>query len=248
MPFILVAEDDESIAKLIEKGLVAVGHEVTVVDNGHEALERAIEFQPDLIITDVMMPILDGWSLMRLLRARKETAFIPVIFLTQLTDTADRLQAFRLGADDYLTKPFHIEELQHRVKNIFAGSYLWDESRARISDASDINGKLERFALSSLLILLEQERKTGVLTLREGEEVCELSLRDGAPAHATLSNYPNLEPVECVHAALRWRTGSFEFHERDLDLPDRIQQSAMQILIEAARRLDERAAPRGEDD
>ena len=78
--------------------------------------------------------------------------------------------------------------------------------------------------------------------------MCEVSLRGGTPVHATLSNYPDLEAVECVHAALRWRAGTFEFHEGDVDEQDDIQQAAMKILMEAARRLDERAAQQAEDD
>ena len=78
---------------------------------------RADQLRPDLIITDVMMPKLDGWSLVRALRSRAELALVPVIFLTALGGEEDRIKGFRLGADDYLPKPFRFEELDLRVAN-----------------------------------------------------------------------------------------------------------------------------------
>ena len=78
---------------------------------------RADAVRPDLIITDVMMPKLDGWALVRALRSRAELALVPVIFLTALGGEEDRIRGFRLGADDYLPKPFRFEELELRVAN-----------------------------------------------------------------------------------------------------------------------------------
>src|SRR5207247_10963213 len=85
--------------------------------DGEEGLMRADQLRPDLIITDVMMPKLDGWALVRALRSRPELALVPVIFLTALGGEEDRIRGFRLGADDYLPKPFRFEELDLRVAN-----------------------------------------------------------------------------------------------------------------------------------
>ncbi len=112
---ILVADDDAWILRMVTTVLQKRGYEVRTAVDGQEALEMALREPPDLVITDVMMPRLDGWQLVRKLRARPEFAFVPMIFLTALGSDEDRIRGFKLGADDYLPKPFRFEELDLRV-------------------------------------------------------------------------------------------------------------------------------------
>ena len=102
------------VATVLEKR----GYSVETAVDGEDALARALARTPDLLITDVMMPKMDGWSLVRNLRARPELAMLPVIFLTALSSEDDRIRGFRLGADDYVTKPFNPRALVARVKAI----------------------------------------------------------------------------------------------------------------------------------
>src|SRR5690606_23130661 len=108
---ILVADDDTWILKMVSNVLERRGYDVKLAADGEEAWHLALEYKPDMLITDVMMPKVDGWALVRALRARPEFAFTPVIFLTALNSDEDRIRGFRLGADDYLPKPFRFEEL-----------------------------------------------------------------------------------------------------------------------------------------
>src|ERR1041385_4088747 len=94
------------------------GFGVDTAKDGEEAYERALAHAPDLIVTEVMMPRLDGWSLVRKLRLEPRIATLPVIFLTALTDDDDRVKAFRLGADDYVNKPFKLNDLVSRVEKV----------------------------------------------------------------------------------------------------------------------------------
>src|SRR5512142_2350663 len=114
---ILVVDDDAWILRMVTTVLEKHGHEVIVARDGEEGLHQAVTAPPDLIITDVMMPRLDGWALVKQLRSKPELAFVPVIFLTALGSDEDRIRGFRLGADDYLPKPFRFEELDLRVAN-----------------------------------------------------------------------------------------------------------------------------------
>lgn len=109
---ILVADDELDIRDLLTANLTDQGYEVVTATNGKEAYERLIDVEIDLAILDVMMPILDGFNLLRKIR---EISQVPVIFLTARTSDMDKVLGLGLGADDYLVKPFSIAELLARV-------------------------------------------------------------------------------------------------------------------------------------
>ena len=109
---ILVVEDDTSLAWVLRENLVFEGFEVDLVADGHLAVTAARDFLPDLVILDVMLPGRDGFELCPLLRRGGAT---PIIMLTARGQKADKLKGLRLGADDYVTKPFDVEELMARV-------------------------------------------------------------------------------------------------------------------------------------
>lgn len=110
---ILLAEDDDQMARFIVKGLTEAGHSVDRVADGRDALSYCLYNTCDLAIFDRMMPGMDGLSVVKALRAARNE--LPVIFLTALGDVDDRVAGLGAGADDYLTKPFHISELQARI-------------------------------------------------------------------------------------------------------------------------------------
>jgi len=112
---VLVVEDEEAISHLLKYNLTAEGFEVSIVDDGDEALMAAEDFQPDIILLDWMLPNASGIEICRQLRARRETRSIPVIMLTARAEEEDRLRGFDKGADDYVTKPFSMKELVARI-------------------------------------------------------------------------------------------------------------------------------------
>ena len=112
---VLVIEDEEAISLLLKYNLTAEGFEVTVVDDGDDALMAADEMQSDIILLDWMLPNVSGIEICRQLRAREETSRIPVIMLTARAEEEDRLRGFDKGADDYVTKPFSMKELVARI-------------------------------------------------------------------------------------------------------------------------------------
>ncbi|MBQ8320292.1 MAG: response regulator transcription factor [Clostridia bacterium] len=114
MAKILVAEDDSAILALVVDYLSADGHSVTACKDGAEALEAFEKKEYDLLISDIMMPRMDGFSLLE--KVRKENEQIPVLFLTALGDKTSKQLGFRLGIDDYVTKPFDADELTLRVR------------------------------------------------------------------------------------------------------------------------------------
>lgn len=119
---LLIVEDDIDIANMLEIYFGGLHYEVEIAGRGTEALEKTRQRLPHLIVLDIMLPDIDGYEVCRSLRTHTRTSHIPVIFLTQKDERSDKLQGLELGADDYITKPFDIEELRLRVYNAIARS------------------------------------------------------------------------------------------------------------------------------
>ena len=117
---LLVVDDDAFIVRLLEIELSAAGYDVRTAGSGDRALELAFERCPDLIVADVMMPNMDGFELTRQLRMDERTAGTKVILLTARGLSADRLEGFAVGADDYVIKPFDTPDLVARIGGLLA--------------------------------------------------------------------------------------------------------------------------------
>ncbi len=114
---LLIVEDDAEIANMLQLYFSKLGYEVDVAARGQEAIEKSRQEIPHLIILDIMLPDMDGYEVFRHIRSYLRTSHVPVIFLTQRDERDARIQGLELGADDYITKPFDLEELRLRVKN-----------------------------------------------------------------------------------------------------------------------------------
>ena len=114
---VLVADDDDLLQAVLAHKLGAVGYRVVIADNGRAALEQLEDAAPDIVVLDAMMPIMDGFEVLRRLKAdrRPAIAAIPVIMLTALRRDSDVVTALNLGAADYLSKPFNPDELVARL-------------------------------------------------------------------------------------------------------------------------------------
>ncbi len=114
-PLILVADDDDLLQAVVEHKLCAAGYQVALASDGQAVMERIDLLRPDLIVLDAMMPIMDGFEVLRRLKADAQLKTIPVIMLTALKRESDVLTALNLGAADYLPKPFSPDELIARL-------------------------------------------------------------------------------------------------------------------------------------
>jgi DNA-binding NarL/FixJ family response regulator len=135
---ILVADDDLGTRLSISDYLEAIGYFVVSAENGQEALKLVGEFQPHLIITDITMPRVDGYELVRQIRKRPALRLLPVIFLTARTETQERVRGYQLGCDVYLAKPFELQELGAITRNLLERQQLveseWRFSREDKTD------------------------------------------------------------------------------------------------------------------
>jgi DNA-binding response OmpR family regulator len=114
---ILIVEDDLDVAEMLNAYFRVQGYEVFTVNWGEDGVRAAQTVLPDLLILDIRLPDIDGYEVARRVRTDRHTSQIPIIFLTEKRERIDRLQGFEVGADDYITKPFDVQELRLRVRN-----------------------------------------------------------------------------------------------------------------------------------
>lgn len=247
---ILVADSDRWILGMIATVLQRRGHAVILASDGEEALRAAIASPPDLVITDIEMPRMDGWDLVGAMRSQERLATVPVIILSAATDEESLGRGIKLDACDFVAKPFRFEELDLRVATVLArisehsGGQKPEPSEPNVSASLALVGTLGQVGLSSLLTLLELDRKTGVLTLSRdsggsAEEVARLSLVGGRCHAAEFEAASEPRDAECVYQLLEWNDGRFEFNQQAVTVPDRIGRSTTGLLIEGARIADE---------
>ena len=144
-PRILAADDEKFNLKLYEYHLCENGYDIDTALNGQEAVKKALENPPDTILMDVMMPVLDGLSACRKLKEHKLTKDIPIIIVSSKNSVNDIIEGLRAGANEYLTKPFHIEELLLRVKSMVTLKQTLDELKKINSTLEEeVNRKTEQ--------------------------------------------------------------------------------------------------------
>ena len=135
MTTILLVEDEETIAETLRYNLEREGYSVVVAGDGVVGLERARQLQPDLVLLDIMLPRLDGFSVCRILR---QESSIPILMLTARQDEVDRIAGLELGADDYVTKPFSLGELLARVRAILRRTDRQPIASREVLEAGDV--------------------------------------------------------------------------------------------------------------
>ena len=116
---VLVVEDDRNIAELLQMYLEKEGYAVTIAGDGSQGLDKFRAIKPDLVLLDVMMPVMDGWAVCKAIRAEGST---PVIMLTAKSETDDKVAGLKSGADDYITKPFEMKEVLARIEAVLRRS------------------------------------------------------------------------------------------------------------------------------
>jgi DNA-binding response OmpR family regulator len=116
-PKLLIIEDDLDVAEMLNAYFRVQGYEVFTVNWGEDGVRSALTVHPELVILDIRLPDIDGYEVARRMRTERRTQDIPIIFLTEKRERADKLKGLELGADDYITKPFDIQELRLRVRN-----------------------------------------------------------------------------------------------------------------------------------
>jgi signal transduction histidine kinase len=165
---ILIVDDTPHNLGVLFEYLTTYGFKVFVAIDGESALEQAAYTKPDIILLDVMMPSIDGFEVCQRLKANQETEDIPVIFMTALSDTVDKVRGFNLGAVDYITKPLQHEEVLGRVKTHLTLRSLQKELTAKNEELYQINQHLQELVESKTKQLIAQEKSVIIGRLTQG--------------------------------------------------------------------------------
>lgn len=238
MSRILIVDDDPRMQREVTEALRPMGHEILPAANGLIGLARACLVTPDLIVSDVVMPAMDGWTLLARVREHRRLARVPFILLTSKSVTADLQRGFRLGADDYVPKPFDPKELAQRSERLLI------RGRSPVLEEAPplgvgVTGSLTDFSLTALLICFATERKTGTVVVRDGRTRGRVFLRDGHIVGCRLDHGPDLRNAEAVYWLLRWTTGRFEFRAVAVEMLDEVRMPTAHLVLEGTRRFDE---------
>ena len=135
---VLIVEDDKNIQSLLQMYLEKEGYAVTVADDGSQGMTKFRAIKPDLVLLDVMMPVMDGWTVCKMIRAENQT---PIIMLTAKSELDDKIAGLKYGADDYITKPFEMKEVLARIEAVL-----------RRTDRGTAEQKVRRLVFDKLII------------------------------------------------------------------------------------------------
>lgn len=231
---ILVVDDNPTILKLLCQSLEKFAEIITATD-GAQALQKAAEAQPDLIISDYSMPQMNGLELLESLRGKEKTSQIPFVFLASQKEIDERLSTVAEGVEDYLVKPFFVQELSRQVRHITARLYGQKMENLQLRGGTTA-GLLSEMSLIDWMQSLEQGRKTCTLHLRSGKETCKLYFNQGQVTHAQCGP---LEGNEAVYKVLAWADGEWEVDFTKSSSEHTTTMSTQGLMMEGLRLLDE---------
>lgn len=235
-PTILVADGDPKNLQILRESLEASGFEVIVASDGLQAWQKISSDVPDLILSEVNLPKLDGFQLLEKLKADPVTSSIPLMFLTNRRELQDRVRSLRGGVKDYMIKPLHVKEVIARVRMILRRMERIREEE--IESTRKLAGRLEEFSVIDLIENFGMERKTGILTLYNASNKSgEIYFRDGAVINAALAN---LKAEKAVYQMLPWKRGHFTMTFKEINVPDEIAVSNLGLLLQGFKRMEER--------
>ena len=244
---LLIVDDEPSVHQLVRTMLRRGGYDLQTASNGEEGLRMAKAAPPDLVVTDVLMPFMDGWTLVKRLRSTAETALVPVIFLTSQGTTEDYIRGFRLGADDYLEKATQFWDLPDRVARTLARkgeleAAIAPRSVSATPSATGLSGNFDQIGLASLLKVLELGGQGGILRVKRARPAEEalVYLVGGKVHRADLQVRKEVRNRDAVYSLLDWTEGAFEFSSDRLHVDDQVCMGTTELLLEGARRIDER--------
>jgi CheY-like chemotaxis protein len=228
---VLIVDDDRPILEMLTFGLQRGNMETKTANNGVEALQIAWDFQPDIIIMDIMMPLIDGVEAASVLKNHPRTSKIPIIFVSGKGTPPDGTKNL---AEAYVEKPFRLEDLVSRVQAVLKER----ETLAKeIKEDKDFFGKLSLIGFPDLLQILEQGRNTGTLTLTNKGKEGMVYFQAGRILDATVGKQRG---KGVIYRLFSWDKGDFSFRSEPVSVPPAIHASATELVLEGTRRLDER--------
>ncbi len=239
---VLLIDDNPMILGMLKQALEKISDLETSSDSA-DALLHIIDNPPDLVITDYQMPGMDGRQLIEKLKARANTARVPVILMASKADQTERLKMLEDRVEDFLEKPFFLKDATARIKRIIDKVALEKMAKETSADGT-LRGTLQQMNVIDLLQSLELGRKTCLLSLTNDQDRCHLYFNEGQINHAL---YGELTGDEAVYKVLRWIDGNFQIDFNSSSNEQSVTRSTQGLLMEGLRLLDEASRDASED-
>lgn len=233
---ILIVDDNPHISKLLTMNLEKEGFVVIHAANGEEGFEKAKKEKPDLIISDVMMPKLDGISLCQKIRTETDISMVPFMFLTSIDADVTQKRGFRAGADQYLIKSeINREILLAKVREMLRHINKIQEIDA--PQSGKFKGDLSELSLIEILQLLHINKKSGTLTIRrQYYPEATIYIDKGEIIHAVLGDDRDEKAMFIISV---WKRGEFTFEQHEItNEPHTVKTSTLNIILESCRLQD----------
>jgi len=226
---ILIVDDDTTITNFLTPLFAKKNYNAVIAEDGETALEKINLENPDLILSDVTMPGMDGFELYKKVQANPKTAETPFIFMTGMTAPTDQLKGLRMGADEYVTKPFDLRTLFDVIENVLVKAE---------KEHIDFSGNLEKMNLEDIVQLIEINQKTGelVFTVHKNVTIGSIIFKNGCVVNAVTDS---LEGEEAFYDLIARREGYARFYSKEVETPEKIKGNTMSMLLEAVRMQDE---------
>jgi DNA-binding response OmpR family regulator len=232
-PKILIVDDDPNILKLLDISLTKAQYDVISCDSAEKAISTANKEKPDLIISDVNMPEMDGIEFCWMIRENSDVPLTPFIFLTSMRDPDFEVRGYRAGADDFLNKPIDREILLEHVKILLDRNKKLkslDDKKTPVSKG--INGELSELSLVEIIQLLNINKRSGQLKVEKG-------LILFSKGQIMKAEYQNLKNEDAIYHLVTFKKGHFSFTNQELEIEQELETSTMSVVMEACRRMDE---------
>jgi len=230
---VLVVDDNPTFRSFLRDLLKGQGFLVREASNGEEGLDMALEHRPWLILTDVRMPVADGFELCRQVRSHSLIRNTPLLFLSGWDDYKERFRGLELGADDFLSKETPIRELLVRIQLVLQ---RYSDLGVRGRRGSAMGGGIDVVGAPGILQMCHLTRLTGILTALDGPRRAEIRFREGEIVSAETAAEKG---TAAVFEFLSWESGSFEFDPVDPGPGPGLSEGFDQVVLEGCRRLDE---------
>lgn len=227
---LLVADPSEPLRERLGNALGEAGFEVDAASNGSEAYKLCLDRDPDVLIANVQMPVVDGWMLIRMLVGNPRTARMPMVLMSDDSSDITRLQAYRLGVRDFIHKPFTDEEVVIRLRRLAL--------EPRGADTVMLRGNLVEISVATLLSLMDFERKSGIVALLSDRHAARVFLAEGRVVRIEGPDGEQSALTRMMRV-LDWRDGNFEFTSCEVVGTDELGWPTSQLLLEHARVHDE---------
>jgi CheY-like chemotaxis protein len=231
---LLLVDDNPMVLGLL-RGALATLANVTTATDAADALLKAVDDPPDLLICDYRMPGMDGRQLVEKLRSRPRTAGAAVILVATKADISEKLSTSDFPVDDFVEKPFFLREATQRIKRVIDKIALEKMAKTVPSDGV-LRGSLLQMNVIDLVQSLEMGRKSCSLTLTNKDDKCELYFKEGQVSHAI---YGSMVGDPAVFKVLRWTDGNFEVNFEGKSTQETTQLNTQGLLMEGLRQLDE---------